>query len=250
MINATAGVKFTLAVALSFTALVRTHTASAQVVRGVVKAKEGGRVLDRSQIIAQNDEGRSIGIATTDESGRFYLALKALGKPFSITIKRLGIIPTTSSRITLAPVDTADMEFLVDEAMIAMDTQRTTARIGANERKLLDAERRGWKIFMPIEVERHRDHAQSLNQLLRSWGNTGIILPSRDGDCVRSSRNNRCMTLVIDDHPVGLQFFMDPREIYFLAVVQASESRILWGEAAAPNGAISIYTRMRGDKYR
>jgi hypothetical protein len=40
---------------------------------------------------------------------------------------------------------------------------------------------------------------------------------------------------------------VNPRDIYFLAILTASESASRWGDKA-PWGAIVIYTRMNGDK--
>ncbi|MEO7999890.1 MAG: carboxypeptidase-like regulatory domain-containing protein, partial [Gemmatimonadaceae bacterium] len=224
----------------------------AQTIRGIVKSKAEGGVLDRAQILVHNEAGRQVGAASTDARGRFLLDLKMLGKPFRITVKRLGITPTYSDAITLQPSDTADLEFLVEETSTApIDTFKVRAIPSTNERALIEAERRGWKMFTPKEVERHRDQARTLQDLLRSWGNASINFASGNayGSCVRSTRNNKCLDWVVDGQVVGPNFNMDPRDIYFLAYVSQTDAQTQWG-SKTPNGAIYIVTRMNGDKIR
>ena len=59
----------------------------------------------------------------------------------------------------------------------------------------------------------------------------------------------RCLAYIIDDQPAGPFVTVIPTDIYFFAVLSASESSVRWGDRA-PWGAIVIYTRMHGDVQR
>lgn len=250
MTNAAARVNLTLAAALFVGVAVPSATGHAQVIRGTVRAKSSGALLDRAQVFAQDGSGADIGAASTDERGRFQLVLKTAGLPFNIMVRRLGIAPTTSDTIRMAPSDTADIEFLVEESStVPVDTFKVKSVPTRNDKALADAERRGWKMFTPKEVALHRGSARTVQDLLRSWGNSGLQFSSRYSDCVRSTRNNQCLDWVIDGQPAGVNVHMDPREIYFLAVVGRTEAMSQWGNRT-PNGAIVIFTRMNGDKIK
>lgn len=251
MLNATVRVHLALAVAFCVGAGVFGSTASAQIVRGTVKSKLVGAMLDRAQVIAQNAEGKDVGKTTTDANGRFYLALKALGKPFSLTVKRLGIIPTTSDPMTFQQTDTMDVELEVEEVGTApLDTFKVKSAVLMNERNLKDAERRGWKVFEPVDVAQHREHARSFPQLMAALGAPGVIVPATEAACFRSIRTNKCLTVILDGRVMGTSLPIPPSEIYFIAVVSQNDAIMQWGQNRAPNGAIAVYTRMYGDRYK
>lgn len=250
MNNSAARAILTLAAALFVGPEVFGTELHAQIVRGTVRSKSTQASLDRAQVYAQNEVGQDIGFSMTDERGRFFLKLTTLGRPFTVTVRRLGIAPTKSDPIKIASSDTADIDFLVEESSTApVDTFKVQSQLSINDKALAEAERRGWKMFTPKEVEQHRQSARTVQDLLRSWGNAGLIFNPRIGDCVRSTRNNLCLDWVLDGHPVGTNFAMDPRDIYFLAVVGRTEAMSQWGNKT-PNGAIVIYTRMYGDKIK
>lgn len=70
------------------------------------------------------------------------------------------------------------------------------------------------------------------------------------GGCIRSIRNNLCLNwCVIDGQPAGTYVHMNPKDMYFAAVVSRTEAMSQWGNRT-PNGAIVIYTRMYGDKIK
>lgn len=249
MTNAAARVNLTLAAALL--CAVVSARADAQVVRGIVKGKESGEMLDRAQVFAQNAKGQDIGSTTTDPNGRFLLKLAAQGEAFTVGVRRLGIAATRSDPLKLKWADTADVEFLVEMTSTApVDTFKVKAAQTFNDRALAEAERRGWKMFTPKEVELHRASARTVQDLLRSWGNAGLQFSSRSvSECIRSMRNNQCLDWVVDGQVVGTYLHMDPKDIYFLAVVGRTEAQTQWGNKT-PNGAIVIYTRMYGDKIK
>lgn len=251
MLNATVRVHLALAVAFCIAAASVSTLAPAQIVRGTVKSKAIGATLDRAQIIAQNAEGKDVGKTTTDANGRFYLPLKTLGKPFSLTVKRLGIIPTTSDPMTYQASDTIDVELEVEEmGTPPLDTFKVVTRELMNERSLKDAERRGWKVFTPVSVAQHRERARTFPELLSALGAPGIIMPSNELGCFRSIRTNKCLTIILDGRAMGTSMPIPPSEIYFVAIVSQNDAIMQWGQSHAPNGAIAIYTRMYGDTYK
>ena len=237
----------TLAVALCATIL-SSVPCGAQVLRGIAKTHEGGRPIEAAQVMALNTNGKNVGSTVTDPDGRFYLKVQSKGAPFAVSVRRIGVQPTTSELMTLSSRDTLDVEFLVMEVGIRTDTVRVTAAPALNELRLIEAKKRGWRVFPPEQIAARRETVNSFGDLINALGYPGLIVPQRRDDCIRSTRYNRCMTLVIDGVPMsGGNPLINPRDIYFLAVLSASDAAVQFGDRA-PWGAIVIYTRMNGDK--
>lgn len=248
MTRATVGVTpFTLAVALCI-ATVPLSPCSAQVLRGIARAHDGGRPIESAQVMALNSNGKNVGSTVTDLEGRFYLKVQSKGAPFAVSVRRIGVQPTTSELMTLSSRDTLDVEFLVMEMGIRTDTVRVTAQPQLNEIRLSEAKRRGWRIFPPAQIEERRERVNSFGDLIRTLGYPGLIVPNRPQECIRSTRYNRCLAIAIDGVVISDgNPLINPRDVYFLAVLSASEAAMQFGDRA-PYGAIAVYTRMRGDK--
>ena len=129
-----------------------------------------------------------------------------------------------------------------------------TGQASFNESKYQEAVRRGWKVFSPAEVARHRENVNNVYDLLRWSGASSLVIPTRHTDCVRSARyiagdrrNDRCMVWVVDGQVLGPYPVLNPRDTYFMAILSASEAAVHFGDKA-PWGAIVIYTRMNGDQ--
>ena len=220
----------------------------AQVLRGTAKLVGDDRPLDQARVMAMLRDGRSVGSTVTDDKGRFQLRIKADGKPFAISITRIGMEPTLSEEITLGASDTLDVNFSVVETGIRTDTVRVKATPSLNDVRLAEARRRGWRIFPPVEVETLRERSNSFEDLLRSTGYPGFVVPSRRDDCIRSTRYNRCLTIVIDGVPLSGSYpNINPRDVYFFALLGKTEAAMQFGDRA-PWGAIVIYTRAKGDR--
>ncbi len=221
----------------------------AQVLRGTAKLVGDDRPLDQARVMALLRDGRSIGSAVTDDKGRFQLRINAGGKPFAISITRIGMEPTLSEEITIGVTDTLEVNFNVVETGIRTDTVRVKSSPSFNELRLTEARRRGWRVFPPVEVEKLRERSNSFEDLLRSTGYPGFVLPSRRDDCIRSTRYNRCLTIVLDGIPLSGSYpNINPRDVYFFALLNKTEASLQHGDRA-PWGAIVIYTRSKGDKY-
>ncbi|QJR36054.1 carboxypeptidase-like regulatory domain-containing protein [Gemmatimonas groenlandica] len=224
-------------------------SAQAQVLRGSAKLVGDDRPLDQARVMALLRDGRSIGSAVTDDKGRFQFRVNAGGKPFAISITRIGMEPTLSEEITIGVTDTLEVNFNVVETGIRTDTVRVKSSPSFNELRLTEARRRGWRVFPPVEVEKLRERSNSFEDLLRSTGYPGFVVPSRRDDCIRSTRYNRCLTIVLDGIPLSGSYpNINPRDVYFFALLGKTESAVQFGDRT-PWGAIVIYTRAKGDKY-
>ena len=193
-------------------------------------------------------DGRAVGSTVTDDMGRFQFRVNAGGQPFAISITRIGMEPTLSEELTLAAGDTLDVNFRVVETAIRTDTVRVKASPSLNDVRLAEARRRGWRVFPPADVEKLRERSNSFEDLLRSTGYPGFVIPSRRDDCIRSTRYNRCLTIVLDGVPLSGSYpNINPRDVYFFALLGKTEAAVQFGDRA-PWGALVIYTRARGDR--
>ncbi len=244
------GVLCTSAVVLLATMLTPSSSLDAQVLRGVVRVREGERPIDRARIVAEDRTGKRLGEAVSGADGRYQLTvLGKIGAPFRVTVSRIGMRPSLSDEITLAAEDTVNADFWVRDLPAEVAEVRTTATLSLNATRLADARRRGWRVVEPELIAARRETASGFNQLLSTLGIPGIIIPSSPGVCIRSVRNNQCLSVVLDGVLIGPSVHLNPRDIYFMALVSASDSRAEWGDRA-PYGAIALYTRMNGDNIR
>jgi hypothetical protein len=220
----------------------------AQVLRGTARFAGDDRPLDQARVMALLRDGRSVGSTVTDDQGRFQFRINADGRPFTISITRIGMEPTLSEELTIGTTDTLDVNFSVVETGIRTDTVRVTSSPSINDLRLTEARRRGWRVFPPADVEKLRERSNSFEDLLRSTGYPGFVIPSRRDDCIRSTRYNRCLTIVIDGVPLSGSFpNINPRDIYFFALLGKTEAAVQFGDRT-PWGAIVIYTRAKGDR--
>ena len=224
--------------------------AAAQVVRGVARSAESLAPIAGVQVTLFDKQGRALAVVTSDSAGRFALRVPPATE-LDLRARRLGLAPSEAALKPLAPADTAELEFLMGDLAQTTDPVTVTAMGSLNDQRLNTARRRGWKLYEPEVVAQHRNRAQDFNQLLRSLGAPGILLPRSNNDCIRTMRDNRCLSFVLDNQVLGPTAIVLPSDIHFIAILSASESRIQFGDRA-PWGAIAIYTRQRepGDARR
>jgi len=221
----------------------------AQLLRGKALSRVRERPIDGARIVAQSLNGVIVGEAVTNEMGAFRLAITANGAPFVITITRIGLKPLRSGTLELTPRDTIDVDFDIDEESIVIDTVQVRAAQSLNEVRLREAERRGWKLFTPKEVEQIRNRVQSFEDLLRSTGFPGFIVSPRRDECIRSTRNYKCLAIAVDGIILSGSYpLINPRDVYFLALLSPNQAMLQFGDRA-PNGALVVTTRGRGDRY-
>lgn len=245
--STTATARFLAVAVVAFLHTAHAPVAFAQVIRGTARASGSERPLERARIVAMREDGRGVGEATTDDAGRFLLRVDSRGEPFLISITRIGLRPTLSSTLYLGPRDTLDVDFSVAEEGIVTDTVKITSAPTLNATRLAEGNRRGWRVLQPAEVEKLRERANTFEDLLRSSGNTGLIIGRRD-ECIRSTRTNRCLLIVLDGVPLsGTYPNINPRDVHFLAVLSPNQAQVQFGDRA-PNGALVVYTRAYGDR--
>jgi hypothetical protein len=233
--------------------------ASAQVVHGTIRTQEKELFVAGAKVTVVDSLGAPLGETLSDARGRFTLVLKATA-PFQLSIYKLGWTPSSTDWIRAARTDTLEYDLLVPAEPIGLSLVNVSGEKSFNTRAFEDAKRLGWKVYGPDLVEQHRNTSSTFLQLLRQIGATGVIIDDHPeigavrgrgngpgGACVRSMRTNRCLVVVLDGVLAGYTPPVETRDIYFLAVLTASESTARWG-ADAPWGAIVIYTRQNGDK--
>ena len=235
------------------TAMLAAGPADGQVIRGALRSQATARPVERARVTAVDRTGRMVGETIADDSGNFVLRVDARSVPFSLTVRRIGIEPSTTPEFALTPVDTVDFELNMPETAVLGDTVRITGMASYNETKYQDAGRRGCKVFPPAEVAKHRDRVNNVYDLLR-WADASLIIPGRRNDCVRSARyistdrrSSHCMVWIVDGQVLGPLPILNPADTYFIAVLTASQSAVQFGDRA-PWGAIVLYTRMNGDR--
>jgi hypothetical protein len=244
------GVLCTSAVVVFSALSLLSSNVDAQVLRGTVRLRNDSLAVDGARVVAEDRAGKRLGEATTDDAGRYFLRLAGtLGTPFRLLITRIGLRPTMSDEYRLASSDTVNADIFVRELPPMLEEVSSTADPSLNLRRLQQAQRRGWRVFDPATIEARRDAALGLNELLRSLGAPGLLVPQRPGDCIKTTRTGQCLAIVMDNVLVDGAVHINPRDIYFLAIVGSSEARIEWGDRAA-YGALAIYTRMYGDPRR
>lgn len=227
--------------------------AHGQVIRGALRSQTTALPVERARVTAVDRTGRMVGETIADDSGNFTLRVDARSVPFSLTVRRIGIEPSTTPEFELTPADTVDFELNLPETPVLGDTVRVTGMASYNEAKYQEAVRRGWKVLSPAEVAKHRNRVNNVYDLLR-WADASLMIPSRRNECVRSARylagdrrTDRCMVWIVDGQVLGSLPVLNPADTYFLAVLTASQSAVQFGDRA-PWGAIVLYTRMQGDK--
>jgi hypothetical protein len=222
----------------------------AQVLRGTVRLRDEAVAVDGARVFAEDRAGKRLGETLTDEAGRYVLRLTAKpNTPFRVSITRIGMQPTLSDEYSLGETDTLDADIVVRELPSTLEEVTTSAEASLNTRRFQEARRRGWRVYDPSTIEARRASSPGLNELLNSLGAPGLMIPQRPGDCIKTTRTGRCLAIIIDNVLVSGGVHLNPRDIYFLAIVGSSDARMEWGDRAA-FGALAIYTRMHGDQRR
>lgn len=206
------------------------------------------RPVSNARVTAVDSGGRVLAESTSDSTGRFTIALRATG-PVRIEARKIGVDPSYSEYFRVTPADTLEMDVGVPADVPSLPTVEVpgTPVRTRNELAYDDAVRRGWKVYPPEKVAAQRERYHEFMDLLRGMQVTGIRI-GRPGECIQSTHfNGRCLAYVIDGVPAGPFLTVLPSDVYFFAVVSATDAAVLWGNRA-PWGAVVIYTRMNGDR--
>lgn len=236
-----------LAILAAITAGIPAHRIEAQFIRGTIRAQGSEGIVQGARIAVLDSLDKQVVVVLSDEKGHFVLPL-AGGLPFRVTVKKIGWQPSSTDLIHAAANDTLDMDLIVPMDGVVLpgveiDASKATS---FNQRSYAEAKRLGWKVYEPAEVEAHRNEFSNLENMMRALSVTGVKMPATSRDCYVNIRNGRCLTFVVDGQALGTMWLVNPVDVYFLAILQASESSVQFGDKA-PWGAILIVTRMRGD---
>jgi Carboxypeptidase regulatory-like domain len=219
----------------------------AQFIRGTIRAQGTEGVVPGASIVAEDSVGKQVAGATSDDKGHFTLPL-AGGHAFKVTVKKIGWQPSSTDLIHASPADTLDMDLLVPmETVVLPGVSIKGSKETRNQRSYEEAKRLGWKVYEPADIESHRQEFTNFEVMMRALQVTGVRMPASSTDCYVNLRNGRCFTFIVDGEPVGPMWLVNPVDVYFMAILQPSESVVHFGDQA-PWGAILIVTRMNGDK--
>lgn len=231
---------------LCLLAALTVRDAGAQLVRGTVRSATTARGIRDAEVNLRDTAGVVVASARSDAEGYWRIDLVRPVGPLRLEARRVGFARVAADAAPLSPGDTIEVEFQLTE-LASLDEVRVTGMATLNEQRLADAQRRGWRVYAPELVADHRDRASDFLQLLQIIGTPSLYVPRRSEECVRSSRNNRCLTYIVDGQVMGQTTFVLPNDVHFFAILQASESRATYGNRA-PDGAIAIFTRSFGDR--
>lgn len=223
---------------------------SAQMIRGTVRAAGTEHVLQGANITVLDSLDRQMVAVTSDDKGHFVLPLSS-GHAFKVTVKKIGWQPSSTDLIHASVSDTLEMDLMVPMNGVVLpgveiDAAKTATR---NQLSYDEAKRNGWKLYEPSEIAARRDRGEftDFENMMRSLSVTGVRMPVNRNDCYMNLRNGKCMTFVVDGQPVGTSWVINPVDVYFIAILQATQSSVQFGDKA-PWGAILIVTRMNGDR--
>ena len=233
-------------VVLGLLAALAVRDAAAQLVRGTVRSATTARGIPDAEVNLRDSAGVVVASARSDAAGHWRIELLHPVGPLRLEARRVGFGRVAADAAPLSPGDTIEVEFQLTE-VASLDEVRVTGMVTLNEQRLADAQRRGWRVYTPELVAEYRDRAADFLQLLRIIGTPSLYVPRRSEECVRSSRNNRCLTYIVDGQVMGQTIFVLPNDVHFFAILQAAESRATYGNRA-PDGAIAIFTRSFGDR--
>ncbi len=224
------------------------HELSAQFIRGTIRAQGSEGIVQGASITVLDSLNKQVVAVLSDERGHFVLPLSG-GLPFKVTVKKIGWQPSSTDLIHATATDTLDMDLMVPMDGVALPGVEVDAVKAStfNQRSYAEAKRNGWKMYEPAEIEAHRNEFSNFENMMRALSVTGVKMPARSNDCYVNIRNGRCLTFVVDGQAVGTMWLVNPVDVYFICILQASESSVQFGDKA-PWGAIYIITRMRGDK--
>ncbi|MDQ8146101.1 MAG: carboxypeptidase-like regulatory domain-containing protein [Gemmatimonadota bacterium] len=231
---------------MSLLAVLITRDVGAQLVRGTVRSVTTARGIPDAEVNLRDTAGVVVASARSDAEGHWRIELIRPVGPLRLEARRVGFARVAADAAPLSPGDTIEVEFQLTE-LASLDEVRVTGMATLNEQRLADAQRRGWRVYAPELVAEYRDRASDFLQLLRIIGTPSLYVPRRSEECVRSSRNNRCLTYIVDGQVMGQTIFVLPNDVHFFAILQAAESRATYGNRA-PDGAIAIFTRSFGDR--
>jgi hypothetical protein len=222
--------------------------AVAQAARGRVIDWETKRPIARA-LVSQIDSSRQVIRAiTTDDSGRFVVALPAPGYA-AVHVVRLGYAPKTTKWLALDTGDTLQMELEMERTatQLSQVTIRAEREQMKNSRVLgMNVRAFGGVIMPPSQVESYNTAAHDFTDIVRSISIPGVrIIEKNDNTrCVATFRG--CMLVFVNDmrvpDPYSALDMIPPGLIDHMIYVRANEAAVLVG-TGGDAGVLFIYSK-------
>jgi len=241
----------TLAAALALLPML-SASLHAQVILGSVKDSVTGSAIVGATISVLDSASATIDEAKSDDNGRFTLDANRVAK-VRFVVRKIGVQPSRSGFFDIpTDADTLSVDLLAPVSGVTLATVSVVATIykpNFNTVQLAEARQFGWRIIEPYRIAADRSNVVQFSDLIRRNPIGGVRLPRTDGECFTTTRNNRCLTIVVDGQVLGPNTFIAPEDVHFIAFLNAIQSQVQYG-VRAPNGAIFVATRRRGDDER
>lgn len=224
----------------------------AQVVLGIVKDSVTGSAVVGATISVLDSTSVIVAETQSDDNGTFRIDANRVPK-MRFLVRKIGVQPSRSGLFDIpSDADTLSVELLVPVNGVTLATVRVVASVlkpNFNTMQLKEARQSGWRIIEPYRIAADRQNVAQFSDLIRRYPIGGVRLPRNDGECFTSSRSNRCLTIVVDGQVLGPNAFIAPGDVHFIAFLSAVQSQVQYGDRA-PQGAIFVATRRRGDDER
>ncbi len=224
----------------------------AQVILGSVKDSATGSAIVGATISVLDSANAIVAEAKSGDDGAFRLEANRVPK-LRFVVRKIGVQPTRSGLFDVpVDADTLSVELLAPVSGVTLATVSVVAtalKPNFNTVQLAEARQYGWRIIEPHRIAADRSNVVQFSDLIRRNPIGGVRLPRSDGECFTSSRSNRCLTIVVDGQVLGPNAFIAPEDVHFIAFQSAIQSQVHYG-IRAPNGAIFVATRRRGDDER
>lgn len=242
---------FGIALALVFLPMLSV-TSHAQVIRGSVKDSVTGSPIVGATISVLDSANATVAEDLSAEDGSFTLDAKRVST-VRFVVRKIGVQPTRSQFFDIPEdADTLSVELLAPLSGVTLATVSVVASVfkpNFNTAQLAEARQFGWRIIEPYRIAADRSNVVQFSDLIRRNPIGGVRLPRSDGECFTNSRSNRCLTIVVDGQVLGPNAFIAPEDVHFIAFLSAIQSQVQYG-IRAPQGAIFVATRRRGDDER
>lgn len=234
-----------LAVALLLGALVP-RLGGAQTLEGVVVVGPARDAVGKTRLALLDRRQNVVDTVTTDVFGGFVLRAAKSGK-YSVLVRRAGFYPTRTEEFQLLADETRqDTLHLVGRA-----AERSVRQVmGEEVRRIFGSQTlSGMQRFLgPEDIEKVRDHAFSLGDLVRSGRLAGLSWINPPSGCLRFSGTNGCAQIFVDGLPINVRVDqISSSDVEVIIAFRDTELGMLATSRGAMDnsrfGAVLVFTR-------
>lgn len=220
--------------------------AGAQTLDGVVVVGPGKSAVGRTKVALLDRRQNIVDTVTTDVFGEFTLRSAKPGK-FALLVRRAGFYPIVTDNFELLKDETRR-----DTVVLAGKAAEKSVRevIGQEVRNIFGTQTlAGMQRFLgPDEIEKLREHAFSLGDLVRSGRLAGLSWINPPSGCLRFSGARGCAQIFLDGLPVNIRVDqVSGSDIEAIVAFRDTELGLLASSRGAMDnsrfGAVLVYTR-------